>query len=539
MPDPAAEAVLRYHEQTKHHLERYARSLGYMDWENQPNPFRFYEGAPRISLPLLDQDPPLGHLGLFEGCCPSAPFSLENIAGLLELSMGLSAWKETAGSRWSLRMNPSSGNLHPTEAHLILPDLPGCPAGIYHYSPLYHCLERRAEISAALWGRVWSHFGVDGFLAGLTSIFWRESWKYGERGFRYCNHDVGHALAALRFAANLFGWSLTGLDGLSDAAVETLLGLKQTRFPSQDEEHPDLVCWIHAAGQGELPQALPDDVITAFETLSFDGRPNALSRDHVNWDIIAQAAEESRKPATPGEPRRWRHPAWVTADASPLSAAAIIRQRRSATAFDRKGSLPRQHFLAMLDKTLPRDGVAPFDAGMAEPALHLLLFVHQVEGLEPGLYFFCRNESDLPVIRAITRKDFRWESVEPGFPLYGLVRGNFRQNAVMVSCHQDIAGASAFSLGMIARFGEILRRAPFRYRQLFWESGMIGQVLYLEAEAHGVRGTGIGCFFDDAVHEILGLESDQFQSLYHFTVGHPLEDPRLTTRPPYSHLRDR
>ncbi|NTV75347.1 MAG: SagB/ThcOx family dehydrogenase, partial [Holophaga sp.] len=104
-------------------------------------------------LPLLGQDPPLGHLGLFEGGCPSAPFRLENIAGLLELSMGLSAWKEAAGSRWSLRMNPSSGNLHPTEAHLILPDLQGYPAGIYHYSPLHHCLERRAEISATLWGR--------------------------------------------------------------------------------------------------------------------------------------------------------------------------------------------------------------------------------------------------------------------------------------------------------------------------------------------------------------------------------------------------
>ena len=68
---------------------------------------------------------------------------------------------------------------------------------------------------------------------------------------------------------------------------------------------------------------------------------------------------------------------------------------------------------------------------------------------------------------------------------------------------------------------------------------MIGQVLYLEAEAHGVRGTGIGCFFDDAVHEILGLENNQYQSLYHFTIGLPVEDPRLTTYPPYQHLDDR
>ena len=71
----------------------------------------------------------------------------------------------------------------------------------------------------------------------------------------------------------------------------------------------------------------------------------------------------------------------------------------------------------------------------------------------------------------------------------------------MVSCHQDIAGDGAFSLGMIAVFRDTICSAPYRYRQLFWETGMIGQVLYLEAEAHGVRGTGIGCFFDDAVHE--------------------------------------
>jgi len=109
----------------------------------------------------------------------------------------------------------------------------------------------------------------------------------------------------------------------------------------------------------------------------------------------------------------------------------------------------------------------------------------------------------------------------------------------MVSCHQDIAGDGAFSLGMIAVFSDTIASAPYRYRQLFWETGMIGQVLYLEAEAHGVRGTGIGCFFDDAVHEVLGIQGHQFQSLYHFTVGKPVEDSRLTTYPPYAHLKNR
>jgi hypothetical protein len=74
------------------------------------------------------------------------------------------------------------------------------------------------------------------------------------------------------------------------------------------------------------------------------------------------------------------------------------------------------------------------------------------------------------------------------------------------------------------------------YRALFWEAGLLGQVLYLEAEAAGVRGTGIGCYFDDAFHRVLGMDGKDFQSLYHFTVGGPVDDPRLTTRPGYFHL---
>jgi SagB-type dehydrogenase family enzyme len=539
MPESPAEGIIRYHEETKHHLHRYARSLGYMDWDNQPNPFRVYEGVPVVPLPLLSRDPPAGHLGLFEPDRPCAPFTLANVAGFLELSVGLSAWKAVSGSRWSLRMNPSSGNLHPTETHLVLPRMQGCDAGIYHYAPLQHALERRAGLPDELGRMACSHLGVEGFLAGLTSIFWRESWKYGERAFRYCHHDVGHALAALRFAANLFGWGLTCLNGLSDDALETALGLRQTPFPCGDAEHPDLLCVVHPGGQRPLARTLPDDLVSAFAAVPFAGRPNALSREHVAWEIIDRAAELSRKPATPAEPLKWKRPAWVTADESNLSAAQIIRRRRSATDFDRRRGIPCAHFFAMLDKTLPRDRVAPFDVDLGKPALHLLVFVHQVESLLPGIYFFSRNDRDVAGLRAITSPDFLWESVRPGFPLFLLKPGAFRQTATRLSCHQDIAGSSAFSLGMLARFEETVNREPFRYRRLFWESGLIGQVLYLEAEAHGVRGTGIGCFFDDAVHDLLGLSGHRYQSLYHFTVGHPLEDLRLTTHPPYAHLRDR
>ena len=135
------------------------------------------------------------------------------------------------------------------------------------------------------------------------------------------------------------------------------------------------------------------------------------------------------------------------------------------------------------------------------------------------------------------RREFRWQrvaSAPEGLPLFLLQEGACRALAARVSCGQEIAGDGAFSVAMLADFTDSLLTfgAPF-YRNLFWEAGMIGQVLYLEAEEAGVRATGIGCYFDDPVREVFGLTSRDWESFYHFTVGGPVEDTRLTTLPAY------
>jgi len=535
--DSISQEIIRYHEETKHHYDRYARSSGYMDWDNQPNPFRFYEDTKSFGLPFLKKDPSALFADLYrrDNNSPRG-LSIVHIAGFLELSLGLSAWKAAGKSQWSLRINPSSGNLHPTEAHLILPRVEGLDGGIYHYNPLLHALEQRALIDDTVGEDMASHFGSPGFIIGFSSIFWRESWKYGERAFRYCNHDVGHALAAVSLSANLFGWKVSYLSQHSDQELDTMLGFDKTRFDPLEEEHPDLMCWVHHHPAPDIPRRLPETIFSAFKDVSFIGRPNSLSKQPVNWEIIYKTADLTRKPVTAERHVQLTDSCGFREEAVGRAAAKIIRQRRSASAFDRTGSVTREQFLSILDKTLPRSDCAPFDVELGDPALHLLIFVHRVEGLAPGLYFFIRNNKALDPIKSLTQPKFMWDPIEKNFPLFLLEKGNFREQAIMVSCHQDIAGHSAFSLGMIADFKEPVTSNPFAYRQLFWESGMIGQVLYLAAEAHGLRGTGIGCYFDDAVHEILGLADNQYQSLYHFTIGKPVDDPHLTTYPPYHHL---
>jgi hypothetical protein len=183
----------------------------------------------------------------------------------------------------------------------------------------------------------------------------------------------------------------------------------------------------------------------------------------------------------------------------------------------------------------------PWDCWPYDPAVHLLLFVHRIDGLAPGLYFLARDPNKVTFLQGAMNAELTWQ-LAPGcpedLPLYWLLEGDAKKLAVQVSCHQDIAGDSAFSLGMLAEFeGRLRERGAWWYPRLFWESGLLGQVLYLEAEAAGVRATGIGCFFDDPVHEIVAVKGLSLQSLYHFTIGGPVEDRRLMTLPPYRHLK--
>lgn len=201
--------------------------------------------------------------------------------------MGLSAWKAYRETRWALRVNPSSGNLHPTEAYVVH------DGHILHYAPREHAVEERGVIPFPTWQAFLG--GQDGFLVALTSIHWREAWKYGERAFRYCQHDVGHAIAALRVASALFGWTLRLLPEWSDADVATLLGVDRDEDRGDAEaEHPECLALV-----GPSVSWQPEDhasLVAAARGTTWQGRANVLSRGHDDWQIIDKVTQAAAYP---------------------------------------------------------------------------------------------------------------------------------------------------------------------------------------------------------------------------------------------------
>ena len=561
--------VMHYHIQTKHQFNRYARSSGFLDWANQPDPFRRFEGAQLIPLPLLKPDEaPLSpaYGAMYEqGAVTCQPVGVLTRSRFFEFALAFSAWKKAGESEWALRSNPSSGNLHPTEGYVVIPKIDGLDLkpGLYHYAPKEHGLEWRAEFPAEQVARLLAPFPADAFLFGLTSIHWREAWKYGERAFRYCNHDVGHAIGSTRIAAATLGWNMALLDGVDEDTVARLLGTdRKDDFGEAELEHPDClaVVWLPEnvkREHSEMLLCLDTALVKELVGATWHGKANRLSQEHgVHWDIIDEAANASWKPQTDRPTstlstiRRTSsnmlHASQETNNVGP-SAGHIIRQRRSAVSFDGKTSISASTFFHMMQRVMPcgeqpqLERPMPWDVWPYDPAIHLLIFVHRVDGLTPGLYCLVRDPKKVTFIQQAVNPELTWTlapECPDGLPLYWLLEGDARKLAVQVSCHQDIAGDSAFSFGMLAEFeGTLRERGAWWYPRMFWEAGLLGQVLYLEAEAAGVRATGIGCFFDDPVHEIIGVKELAMQSLYHFTIGGPVEDRRLQMLPPYDHLR--
>jgi SagB-type dehydrogenase family enzyme len=432
-----------------------------------PDPFRHYEGVPVLDLPA---DPPVPDKPAVDG--PTV------LSQLLFYSAAISASKlvPSTGFRYALRVNPSSGNLHPTEFHFITRGLKDWPDGLYHYRPSSHMAEQRAT----------GDFKIAGSDAPvvfvLTTIAWREAWKYRDRAYRYCLHDIGHAWQALALAAEAMGCDSKAIVDFPDDEIAQAIRLNE-------DEWPMLVLEISG------PVCKPDPR----ETVWYGGRANRLSNEITPYPRIDAIQAATKRivnfvvePASTGSGEvELPAPAQST---RPFG--EVVRGRRSALDFvggAQSISLPQLSALL----------------AAAQPLLsfiQLYLYVHHVDGLEQGVYRFCPQHAELQLVKT----------------------GDQRVAAAGLSLGQDLAGNACVAFSMIGDLDRATRAYGDRgYRYVHFEAGAVGHRFYLSAEALGLGATGIGAFYDEEVHRYLHLSPQQGQVIYHFAIGYPIPDPRL------------
>ncbi len=496
-----------YHEATKHTMRSLSGVPHTLDWANMPDPFRHYEGVPLLDLPADPRPPGIPAIQVLRGARGStaAQDGAAFLSQLLYYSAAISAAKRvpSTGYKYALRVNPSSGNLHPTEFHFIARGIREWPDGLYHYRPSSHMAEQRAR----------GHFmakpdGISSPLVFLlTSIVWREAWKYGERAYRYCLHDMGHAWQAVTLAARAMGCEAFAHGNFPEDKLAQICRLSQ-------DEWPMLLVELRGAA---IPTHGPD----ASATVWFDGAPNPLSDAEVAYpltDCMHEAAKIGPAKLGPGcemldipaRPQLPRHGSAII-DLPPAAQSLrgfgeVARGRRSALDFKDAAPLTLPQLAAILDAA-----AQPFctDFAVAPPAessIQLYIYAHAVDGLEAGVYRHWPLRRELELIKT----------------------GDQRVPAAALSLRQQLAGNACVAFSMIADLERITATHGARgYRYAHFEAGAVGQRMYLAAEALGLQATGIGAFFDDEVHRYLSIRPSRGQVVYHFAIGHAVPDARL------------
>lgn len=343
--DRISAPVLAYHERSKNRPGHPAAAPAGLNRATEPVPFRRYLGAELLPLPEVPpQGGPAWNDLFVPGAVPPAVVDRQGVGQLFYDALAISAWREEGGARFSFRVNPSAGNLHPTEAYLLagpITDLSERPA-LYHYSPFDHGLEVRAELPEGL-------VPSGSLLVGFSTILWRTAWKYGERAFRLAHLDAGHAMAALAYAAAALGWEVRRVD-LADEALARLLGIQSQEGP--ERERPVTLVEVRTS-KGPSPSWTTLERPIGAEV----GRPNRISPGHRSWPILDEIAETTRvfDSATPASCRVGfgRVVGWGTrpAETGNVPARVILHGRRSAAGFS--GKTAAEDFSPFLPGGLP------------------------------------------------------------------------------------------------------------------------------------------------------------------------------------------
>jgi SagB-type dehydrogenase family enzyme len=485
-----------YHEATKHSVKSLRRPRHDLDWANMPDPFRHYEGVPVLDLPA---DPPASEMSAFDvlqGTSSTRPVGdgPAFLSQLLFYSAAISASKRapSTGYKYALRVNPSSGNLHPTEFHFLTRGLKGWPDGLYHYDPSRHMAEQRGRGDFEM-----KLVSSSAIVFVLTSIVWREAWKYGERAYRYCLHDIGHAWQALALSARAIGCEHFAVGHFVDDDVAQMVRLNS-------DEWPMLIVSLHG---NSIPVCEPN----IGKAVWVGGLANQLSKETIAHPLIDSIHFATKRSSGSGETSFIESASTGSGEIqlpSPASSTRtfgeVARMRRSALDF--VGG-KRSMSLAQLSAILAITSQALLADFAGTRFIRLYLYAHRVDELQPGVYRFWPERAELEQIKS----------------------GDQRVAVAGLSLGQNLAGNACVTFSMI---GDLERAASTYgdrgYRYVHFEAGAIGHRLYLAAEALGLGATGIGAFYDDEVQRHLNLVPSGGQVVYHFAIGYPVSDPRVS-----------
>jgi SagB-type dehydrogenase family enzyme len=499
------QAAWTYQEATKHSSASIRNNPHFMDWSNQPLPFKIYPTVELMRLPGELRQTGVAALSAIAERVPAlteASPDLEAVAQLLYLSAGVTRKRKYPGGELYFRAAACTGALYEVELYLVCGGLAGLDDGVYHFAPAEFGLRR---LRAGDYRRVLLEAtgGEPSIVhAPLTIIctctYWRNAWKYQARTYRHFGWDNGTLLANLLAVATALGLPARVVCGFLDLTVNRLLDVDPQR---------EVAFSLVALGHESTP---PPESPGEPSPLRLETVP--LSEREVDYPLMREMHLASSLDSA-DEVENWRGRSPMTdvpppvgriIQLQPLSDREIPRdpvewviQRRGSTRKFAGSPITLAQLSTMLGRAtrgVPADFLDPPGAQLN----HLYLIVHAVDELPPGAYVFHRSRGVIECLK----------------------QGNFRANAGYLGLEQALPADAAVDIFFLADLPPILQRFGNRgYRAVQLEAGILGGKLYLAAYAQRLGATGL-TFFDDDVTRFFSPHAEGKSAVFLVALGH-------------------
>ena len=479
------EAARKYHDATKHSYASIRDHPHFLDWDNQPSPFKIYAALEPLPLPREVRQTGVAALSsIAENILAHADAvpDLKALAQLLYLTAGITRHRKHLGSDIYFRAAACTGALYEVELYVVCGPLAGLEAGVYHFSPAEFALRRlRAGDYRGVLGE--STAGEPAILHApaiiiCTCTYWRNAWKYQSRTYRHFGWDNGTLLANLLAVATALGMPAKVICGFVDADVNRLLDV--------DSEREVAFSAVALGHLSDLPQpGHPQVAALHLETVP-------LSRNEIVYPAMREIHDASSLRLAK-EVEMWRGspplgkippPAGLIVQLRSFSDPEMPRDaieqvilRRGSTRKFAQLPISLAQLSTMLDRAtrgIPADFLDPLGAHLN----HLYLIVNAVEGLDPGAYVFHRDRHALECLKT----------------------GDFRAPAGYLGLEQELPADAAVDIFLLADLQPIFNRFGNRgYRAAQLEAGILSGKLYLAAYAQHLGATGLTFYDDDVI----------------------------------------
>ena len=488
------DAARTYHEITKHSYTSVRAGAYALDWDNRPAPYKIYPEAGSMALPRdldLSAMPTLAAIASPAG--PANPLDIATLTRILFCANGLTRRQSINGEEYHFRAAASAGALYPIETYLVTSDLNDMESGLYHFSPADLKVRglRRGDWREVIAHATANHPAIANARAILimSAIFWRSTWKYRARAYRYCFWDAGTILANLLATANAEGISAEIVTAFVDAEIETLIGI--------DGEHEGAICLV-ALGSTDKPPA-NSPLLTTLEVQSIE-----LSRevayqplikmhresrlDSIEEVIRVRGAEVAMPAASNAEQLRFD-------EIDPADARAL-----GDTILRRGSSRNFAHEAIGVDEltTILAASNAPTKIDFPHLTDNYLI-VNAVDDLAPGAYYFNREAKAFELLKA----------------------GDFRAHAGYLCLEQWLGHDCAALIIYMANLERALAALGNRgYRDAHLEAGIMAGRAYLASYALDRGASGL-TFYDEETTRFMSPHAEGKAPLLMVAVGVP------------------